>query len=127
MKKSALYVQNEASKKFNPYVLKDHLLRLEDGTTIVDRGSVVNNPDDARLFYVILNKDYGWDYSDPGDATIYYEVHDGKIYGGVYKTGVGRLTRRVIAVERSEAVNYMYTVYSYQLSVIAEIIRNITN
>lgn len=125
MKKNALYVQGEASKKFNPYTLKNYLMHIEDGYAIVDRSRVVKSEEDERLFYVIINEDYAWDYSDPGDATIYYEVRDGKIYGGVYQEGVGRITRKLIAVERSDATNYAYLVRSYQVEVYNEIVRNI--
>ena len=97
MKKTALDVQLEASKKFNPYALKDFLTRAEDGTVIVDRSCLLQNKDDERLFYVILNRDYRWNYRYSETATIYYVVEEGKIYGGVYEPGVGRHSKRLIA------------------------------
>lgn len=97
MKKTALDVQLEASKKFNPYTLKDFLTRTEDGTVIVDRSRLLQNKDDERHFYVILNRDYRWNYRYSETATIYYVVEEGKVYGGVYEPGVGRHSKRLIA------------------------------
>ena len=97
MKKSALDVQIEASKKFNPRILKDFLTRAEDGTVIVDRSRLLKNKDDERLFYVILNRDYRWNYRYSETATVYYVVEDGKVYGGVYEPGVGCYSKRLIA------------------------------
>lgn len=125
MKKSALYVQNEASKKYNPYALMGYLIHTEDGIAIVDRNSIVKNEDDERLLYVIFNKDYGWNYSDIGNATIYYEVCNGKIYGGVYREGAGCITRKLVAVESKDAAKYAYLVYSYCIDTFKEIIRRV--
>ena len=97
MKKSALDTQLEASKKFNPRILKDFLIRAEDGTVIVDRSRLLKNKDDERLFYVILNRDYRWTYRYSETATVYYVVEDGKVYGGVYEPGVGCHSKRLIA------------------------------
>lgn len=97
MKKTALGVQIEASKKFNPYVLKDFLIRAEDGTVIVDRSRLLQSKDDERLFYVILNRDYRWNYRYSETATIYYVVENSKVYGGVYEPGVGCHSKRLIA------------------------------
>ena len=97
MKKSALDTQLEASKKFNPRILKDFLIRAEDGTVIVDRSRLLKNKDDERLFYVILNRDYRWNYRYSETATVYYVVEDGKVYGGVYEPGVGCHSKRLIA------------------------------
>ena len=98
MKKSALDVQIEASKKFSPYKLKDFLTRTEDGTVIVDRTRATqNDKDNERLFYVILNRDYRWNYRYSETATIYYVVENGKVYGGVYELGIGCYSKRLIA------------------------------
>ena len=126
MKKTALYVQNEASKMYNPYFLKDYLMRTEDGVVIVDRAKLLNTSDDMRLFCVILNKDYRWDYRCPETSTIYFEETDGKVYGGVYEMTVGRRSKRIVAVERSLAKEYDYNLYSYDSDMLAEIIKNIS-
>ena len=97
MKKSALDVQIEASKKLNPRILKDFLTRTEDGTVIVDRSRLLKNKDDERLFYVILNRDYRWNYRYSETATVYYVVENGKVYGGVYEPGVGCHSKQLIA------------------------------
>lgn len=97
MKKTTFDVQLEASKKFNPYTLKDFLTRADDGTVIVDRSRVIQNKDDEILFYVILNRDYRLNYRYSETATIYYVVENGKIYGGVYEPGVGCYSKRLIA------------------------------
>ena len=58
MKNTAITEQIEASKRFNPYSLKDFLARTEGGEVIVDRTRLLKTQDDVRLFYIILNKDY---------------------------------------------------------------------
>lgn len=97
MKKTTSDVYIEALKKFNPYTLKDFLIRIEDGTVVVDRSRLLQNKDDERLFYVILNRDYLWNYRYSKTATIYYVVEEGKVYGGVYEPGVGCYSKRLIA------------------------------
>lgn len=109
MKKSALDVQLEASKKFNPRILKEFLTRAEDGTVIVDRSRLLKNKDDERLFYVILNRDYRWNYHYSETATVYYVVEDGKVYGGVYEPGVGRHSKRLIAEASTSHLVHHYT------------------
>lgn len=111
MRKSALDVQFEASKKFNPYTLKDFLTRVEDGTVVVDRSRLLQNKDDERLFYVILNRDYLWNYRYSETATIYYVVEDNKVYGGVYEPGVGCYSKRLIA-ETSTGLLVHHYIYS---------------
>lgn len=125
MKKTALHAQNEASKKYNPYMLKNFLIRAEDGTAIVDRPRLIATKDDERLFYVILNKDYQWNYSRPLDTTIYFQVIDGKVYGGIYETGIGRRSKRVVAVERGIVHEYDYNPYAYEQADMNEIIAKI--
>lgn len=122
MKKSALHTQIQATQRFNPYILKNYLTTAQDGEVIVDTDLLIKSENDARLFYVILNKDYGWDYGSHNNATIYFEVVDGKIYGGVYCKGKGRMSRSIVAVERSIAHNYSYTTYAYSSKVLLEII-----
>lgn len=117
MKKTALYVQNEASKKYNPYVLKDFLTRTKEGIAIVDRSSVVKSNDDERLFYVILNRDYLWDYRYPETTTIYFEINDGKVYGGVYEYNIGCRSKRIIAEEATTyhlVHHYVYNAHILQ-------------
>lgn len=112
MKKTALYVQHEASKMYNPYILKGFLTRAEDGTVIVDRSRLVKNKDDERLFYVVLNKDYRWDYRYPETTTIYFTVEDGKVYGGTYEASVGCRSKRLIAETSTGHLvhHYIYSV-----------------
>lgn len=125
MKKTALYVQAEATNKYSPYTLKDFLIRLEDGSVVVDRASLLKTQDDARLFYVALSKDYGWDYRFPETSTIYFEVIDGKIYGGVYDANFGCRSKRLIAAEHSAAREYDYNLYVYSSNTLSEIIGRI--
>lgn len=112
MKKSALYVQNEASIKFNPYTLKNFLIRAEDGTVIVDRTKALQNKDTERLFLVVLNRDYLWGYRDFEHVTIYFEVDGEKVIGGVYNTRTNeRETHRIIATRYQGGLcdHYSYT------------------
>ena len=131
MKTNALYVQNEASKKFNPYVLKDFLMRTEDGTVIVDRSRLLKNNEDKRFFFVVLNKDYKWNYRHPDTATVYYEIQDGRIYGGIFEPNLGCLTRQIIAVKPGERIvdieEYCYNAYFYNADMYAEIVNSIAN
>lgn len=124
MKKTALDVQLEASKKFNPYTLKDFLTRAEDGTVIVDRSRLLQNKDDERFFYVILNRDYRWNYRYSETATIYYVVEEDKVYGGVYEPGVGCHSKRLIAeTSRGHLVHH----YIYNAPTLMEICNAISN
>ena len=124
MKRSAFDVQIEASKKFNPYTLKDFLTRLEDGTVVVDRSRLLKNKDDERLFYVILNRDYLWNYRHSTTATIYYVVENGKVYGGVYEPGVGRYSKRLIA---ETSTGHLVRHYIYSALILTEICHAISN
>ena len=124
MKKTALDVQLEASKKFNPYTLKDFLTRAADGTVIVDRSRLLQNKDDERFFYVILNRDYRWNYRYSETATIYYVVEEGKVYGGVYEPGVGCHSKRLIAeTSKGHLVHH----YIYSAPTLMEICNAISN
>ena len=124
MKKTALDVQIEASKKFSPYKLKDFLTRAEDGTVIVDRSRLLKNKDDERLFYVILNRDYRWNYRYSETATIYYVVEGDKVYGGVYEPEVGCHSQRLIAETSTGHLVYHYI---YKHDTLNEIIGAIQN
>ena len=124
MKRTALDVQIEASKKFNPRTLKDFLTRTEDGTVIVDRSRLLKDKDDERLFYVILNRDYRWNYRYSETATIYYVVEDGKVYGGVYEPGVGRHSKRLVA---ENSTGHLVHHYIYSEPTLTEICNAINN
>ena len=52
---------------------------------LVDRKSLLKEPNDIRLFYIILNKDYKWDYRYADTTTIYFKIEDGQVIGGVYE------------------------------------------
>ena len=125
MKKSALDVQIEASKKFSPYKLKNFLTRAEDGTVIVDRAKATqNDKDNERLFYVILNRDYLWNYRYSETATIYYVVEGDKVYGGVYEPEFGCHSKRLIAETSTGHLVYHYI---YKHDTLNEIIGAIQN
>ena len=122
--KTALDAQIEASKKFNPYTLKDFLTRVEDGTVIVDRSRLLKNKDDERLFYVILNRDYLWNYRYSETATIYYVVEGDKVYGGVYEPEVGCHSKRLIAETSTGHLVYHYIYKHDTLNEITGAIQN---
>lgn len=124
MKKTALDVQLEASKKFNPYTLKDFLTRTEDGTVIVDRSRLLKTKDDERLFYVILNRDYLWNYRYSETATVYYVVENGKVYGGVHEPDVGNYSKRLIAETSSGRLVHHYIYSAPALTEICDAIKN---
>ena len=126
MKKSALEVQIEASKKFSPYKLKDFLTRTEDGTVIVDRTKATqNDKDNERLFLVVLNCKYLWSWRDCENVTIYFETDGEKVIGGVYNTRTKeRERRRVIATESEGKLVYHYI---YKRDTLNEIIGAIQN
>ena len=126
MKKSALEVQIEASKKFSPYKLKDFLTRTEDGTVIVDRTKATqNDKDNERLFLVVLNCKYLWNWRDCENVTIYFETDGEKVIGGVYNTRTKeRERRRVIATESEGKLVYHYI---YKHDTLNEIIGAIQN
>ncbi len=126
MKKSALDVQIEASKKFSPYKLKDFLTRTEDGTVIVDRTKATqNDKDNERLFLVVLNCKYLWNWRDCENVTIYFETDGEKVIGGVYNTRTKECERRrVIATESEGKLVYHYI---YKRDTLNEIIGAIQN
>lgn len=126
MKKTALYVQAEASKRYSPYTLKDFLIRLEDGNVVVDRNSLIKSHEDLVFFYVILSKDYGWDYRYPETSTIYFEEVEGKVYGGVYELSLGRRSRRLIVTgSNNSPIGYDLVPYTYNAGTLLEIISRI--
>ena len=123
MKKTAIYEQVEASKLFNPYSLKDFLTRTEEGDVIVDRNRLLKTQDDLRLFYIILNKDYRWDYRYPETSTIFFRIENGQITGGVYEMSIGSRSQRVIVVPRDQAKASDYNVYAYEPKDVEAIIK----
>lgn len=123
MKKTAIYEQVEASKHFNPFTLKDFLIRTEEGDVIVDRSRLLKTQDDLRLFYIILNKDYRWDYRFPDTSTIFFRIENGQITGGVYEMSIGSRSQRVIGVPRDQAKAFDYNVYAYEQQDVDAIIK----
>ena len=125
MKKSALMVQCEASNKYNPYTLSRYLTRDTDGTIYVDRTRAVQNKDDERLFFVVLNCKYLWGYRDFEHVTMYFETDGKTVVGGVYNTRTKeRETRCVIATEMQGKLCDHYT---YNDDTLNEIIGAIQN
>lgn len=114
MKKSAINEQTEASKCFNPYTLKDFLIRTKEGFVVVDRNRLLNDKNELRLFYIILNKDYHWDYQFPDTSTIFFRIEDGRIEGGVYEMNIGPRSQKVIAISRERAKETNYNAYAYE-------------
>lgn len=123
MKTTAIYEQIEASKHFNPFTLKDFLIRTKEGDVIVDRSRLLKTQDDFRLFYIILNKDYRWDYRFPDTSTIFFRTENGQIIGGVYDTSIGSRSQRVIVVPREQAKAFDYNVYAYKQQDVDSIIK----
>lgn len=125
MKKTAIYEQVEASKRFNPFTLKDFLIRTKEGDVIVDRSHLLKAKDDLRLFYIILNKDYRWDYRFPETSTIFFRIENGQIIGGIYETDIGSRSQRVIVAPRDQAKTFDYNVYAYEQQDVKAIIKSI--
>lgn len=125
MKKTAIYEQVEASKRFNPFTLKDFLIRTKEGDVIVDRSHLLKTKDDLRLFYIILNKDYRWDYRFPETSTIFFRIENGQIIGGIYETDIGSRSQRVIVAPRDQAKTFDYNVYAYEQQDVEAIIKSI--
>ena len=125
MKKTAMYEQIEASKHFNPFTLKDFLIRTKEGDVIVDRSRLLKTQDDLRLFYVIPNKDYRWDYQFPDTSTIFFRIENSKITGGVYEMTIGARSQRVIVVPRGQAKSTDYNAYAYEQQDVETIIQRI--
>lgn len=127
MKRTAINAHIEASKKYNPLILKDFLIKLEDGSVVVDRAKLVTNKDEERLFYVILNKDYGWDYQNPRTATIFFEAVDNIVLGGIYDAEVGRRFKRVVAEKKGCQSKGVCNTYLYDDDALSSILSSIRN
>ena len=86
------------------------MTRTEDGTVIVDRTKATqNDKDNERLFLVVLNCKYLWNWRDCENVTIYFETDGEKVIGGVYNTRTKeRERRRVIATESEGKLVYHY-------------------
>lgn len=98
-----------AMHRYNPKALCNYLTQSNDGYTIVNKEQAILTKDDQRLFWVALHFDYGWNFSDPDDSTIYFQVVDNEIYGGVFKLTEHRPTTRVhIASGISHGVSNIY-------------------
>lgn len=107
----------EAMRRYDPKALCNCLTQSSDGYTIVNKEQAILTKDDQRLFWVALHFDYGWNFSDPDDSTIYFQVVDNEIYGGVFKFTEHRPTTRVhIASGISHGVSniYIYNEEVYQ-------------
>lgn len=115
----------EAAKRFNPKRLCKNLTRTEDGVVIVDRSKCVHTMGDERLFMVSMNADYGWDFSDYQNSTIYLQIDGNDVIGGIYNTASkDKKTRRVIAVVSDDGLTRRYV---YSLKTMAEMCSAITN
>lgn len=107
----------EAMHRYEPDVLCNYLTQSSDRYTIVNKEQAILTKDDQRLFCVALHFDYGWNFSDFDDSTIYFQVVDNEIYGGVFKLTEHRPTTRVhIASGISHGVSniYIYKQEEYQ-------------
>ncbi len=122
MKTTVMDVRIKASQRYNPLCLCRYLQAVESGAVIVDRTQAIQTKDDLRLFDVILNRDYLWNYNNPDDVTIYLEVCDGDIYGGVYDMRTGEhITRTKIASEHWSLYCGYYRGYTYPVEVMEQI------
>ena len=110
VKKDVFDVMFEASEKFSPEKLCQQLVKIDNGVVVVDRTKILKSKDDERLFIVILNKDYMWNYADDlQDVTVYFQTGDDYVIGGVYNTKLRKkLTRRVVAVSHAKGLTYKY-------------------
>ena len=99
------------------------MTRTKEGDVIVDRNRLLKTQDDLRLFYIILNKDYRWDYRYPETSTIFFRIENGQIIGGVYEMSIGSRSQRVIVVPRDQAKALDYNVYAYEPNDVEAIIK----
>lgn len=81
----------------NKLIIAENLVNI-DGVACVNREKVIDGIVEEAAFYVVMEMDYGWDYSDIDDSTIYFENgDDGNVYGGIYDTKAKKKkTRRLI-------------------------------
>ena len=88
-----------AAKRFNPKNLCGYLTKGEDGVAVVDRAKLLQTKDDERLFVIAMNADYRLNYSDCDCSTVYFEVEDERIIGGIYNLQTRtKKTKRQIAI-----------------------------
>lgn len=103
-------------KKYSPERLIEHLVLTEAGDVIVDRASVLKDHDDEIAFFIILDHDYGWDFEDFNNSTIYFEVRGGVLYGGVYNIRSGeRVSRLPIAAPRGAETLWFVRKYKHDV------------
>jgi hypothetical protein len=108
-----------ARQIFNPAQLVKYLIRDTNGIAYVDRSKIlVSKPGYMveMLYSITLHHDYGWDFNDFQESTIYLEVgrEVKSIHGGVYSIRDKiKLTRKLIASPSNQdddiCDHYLYT------------------
>lgn len=119
-----LRTAEEALNIFNPKELCKHLVRGSDGTVYVDKNHLLADKDEENLFVLILNLFYKWSYNDYRNSTVYFEVEDGNIIGGVYNTETKQKYTRVRVATKGQAEGISRQ-YSYEDSDLSELCNKI--
>ena len=83
-KKNIFTIRLQIEKKFDPEFLCEYIV-FDNGTPIVDARKLLKTQEDELSFFDLLNFLYCWDYSsDFYDTTLYFELEDHVLFGGVY-------------------------------------------
>lgn len=111
----------EASRKYGPRGLCGYL-RKEGDACIADKKAAAGNDIDARLFFIALADDYGWNYEPSfSSVTAYLETDGTNLYGGVYDlTAHERTTKKLLASTDKSGLNAPYIYTGEEFAEIAE-------
>ena len=104
-------LQIRAAWQYRPSELCAYL-KKDGETCIIDKELAIKDEYDARLFFVALSNNYGWNYTPPfKSVTAYLETDGTSLYGGAYDLNVhAKLTRKLLA---SSAPTERFTPYIY--------------
>lgn len=58
--------------------------RLREGFYVLNKSMILLAKKDIKLLYVLMADEYGWDYSNIYDSTIYFLETDNGVYKGIY-------------------------------------------
>lgn len=87
-----IMIQNPAEirlKAHNEYPI-ELLLQCSDivdgSTYVLNRSKLLERGKDVRLLYVLMAAEYGWDYSERNNSTIYFVTTERGVVAGIYDT-----------------------------------------
>lgn len=112
-----LQQQAEIKQKYNPLYLLNRAIRVHD--VVLCRYDNLNSNDKNNIkineWAMLLRLVYQWDYNDISNTSIYFQVNDDILYGGVYNIRDNEIKSRTILSNLNDNnCPYIYTLEQWE-------------